>query len=154
MQRLIEDIRVIRKMIAESISGLSTEQLNEVPEGFNNNIIWNVGHLIAAQQNICYLKAGLTPFLDDSFFHRYKPESKPEVPVPADEIKEINDMLLTATDRLKQDYNAHVFTDYQVWTNRYGLEMSNIETALRYLFFHEGLHFGYIMALKRIITKK
>lgn len=34
------------------------EQLNKVPDGFNSNIIWNVAHLIASQQNLCYMKAG------------------------------------------------------------------------------------------------
>ena len=129
------------------------EQLNEVPEGFNNNIIWNMGHLIAAQQNICYLKPGLPPFLDDLFFQQYKPGSKPESPARADRIEEIKILLLSAADQLKADYNKGLFTDYPSWINRYGLEMSDIDTVLQFLLFHEGLHFGYIMALKRIVKK-
>ena len=33
---------------------LTIEELNKIPEGFNNNIIWNFGHVIVSQQIICY----------------------------------------------------------------------------------------------------
>ena len=42
-----------------SISSLSPRQLNEIPPGFNNNIIWNLAYLIACQQGVCYFCGGL-----------------------------------------------------------------------------------------------
>jgi uncharacterized damage-inducible protein DinB len=53
MIREIEIIKLPRQRILDEISHLSVEQLNKVPTGFNNNIIWNLGHMIAAQQGIC-----------------------------------------------------------------------------------------------------
>lgn len=51
-------LKKLRFAILKTIEQLPTEQLNKVPDGFNNNIIWNVAHLIASQQNLCYIKAG------------------------------------------------------------------------------------------------
>ena len=52
---------------------LTTEQLNKIPEGYNNNIIWNLAHLIYAQQSICYVGAGQTIIVTDQNFPPYWP---------------------------------------------------------------------------------
>ncbi len=50
MNNKIEKIKKTRRFLLNLVSELSTDQLNEIPPDFNNNIIWNMGHLIAAQQ--------------------------------------------------------------------------------------------------------
>jgi len=39
-------------------------------------------------------------------------------------------------------------------TTRYGVTLSNIEEAIRFVPFHDGLHTGCIMALKRTVMEK
>ena len=46
MRKEIDILRKARLKMLEKINELSLEQLNKVPEGFNNNIIWNMGRLI------------------------------------------------------------------------------------------------------------
>jgi len=41
-----------RALYARFLKSFSLEQLNTVPEGFNNNIIWNVTHALVTQQSI------------------------------------------------------------------------------------------------------
>jgi hypothetical protein len=77
LETKLEYIRQPRLKILELLEGFSLEQLNEIPKGFNNNIIWNLGHMVAAQQGICYKRAGLNTFIDEDFFQAYKPDSKP-----------------------------------------------------------------------------
>jgi len=50
MKKEIERLKKTRIFLLDLIKDLTTEQLNEIPKGFNNNIIWNLGHLIASQQ--------------------------------------------------------------------------------------------------------
>ena len=64
MTKQIEIIRKTRAYLLESLKDLSTEQFNQIPGGFNNNIIWNLGHMIATQQGICYIRAGITQTVD------------------------------------------------------------------------------------------
>jgi hypothetical protein len=39
-----------RKICMEYFDKYPLEKFNIVPEKFNNNLIWNIGHVIAAQQ--------------------------------------------------------------------------------------------------------
>lgn len=153
MNTLIDNIRQVRQSILNTIGELSLAQLNEVPEGFNNNIIWNLAHLIAAQQGICYLRAGQELQVEQSLFELYKPGTKPVAPVTAEEVENIKGLLLSTIDQFKADFTTDKFINYQSWTNRYGCEMDGINTVTQFLFFHDGLHFGYIMVLKRVILK-
>ena len=151
MHPQINMMRATRTWLLNIIKDLSTEQLNEIPAGFNNNIIWNVGHLIAVQQGVCYLRAGLKTVIEEKFFLDYKPETKPTGAVSEDEINAIKKLLFSSLDQLESDLDKNIFTNYTAWTTRSGLEMKNIDDALSFLPFHEGLHVGYIMALKRVI---
>ncbi|MNR10508.1 DinB superfamily protein [compost metagenome] len=144
-------LRKLRSAILKSVEQLNTEQLNRIPEGFNNNIIWNVAHLIASQQNLCYLKSGQEALVPDSFIQSYKPGSKPERPVSAEEIEHIKALLISTTAQLETDLNTPKFDQYSAWVNSYGLELNNIKDIINYLPLHESMHLGYIMALKRVI---
>ena len=65
MTKQIEIIKKTRVSLLELVKDLSTEQLNKIPDGFNNNIIWNLAHMIAAQQGVCYVRAGLAPVVGE-----------------------------------------------------------------------------------------
>lgn len=130
---------------------MSTEELNQVPAGFNNNLVWNLAHLVVAQENIFYAKAGLPINLEQDFFNAYLPGTKPERALSAQEIEDVKVLLFSSVDKLEKDLTDHVFTDYAGWTTRYGVEMNSVEDALTLLPFHDGLHFGYMMAQKRVL---
>ena len=78
MKKEIDNVRKIRTALLEGIKNLDTDQLNKIPDGFGNNIIWNLAHVVSAQQSICYKRAGLEAPLDDDFINTYKPGTKPE----------------------------------------------------------------------------
>ncbi|MEO8772213.1 MAG: DinB family protein [Ferruginibacter sp.] len=152
MHPQINMMRATRTWLLNIIKDLSVEQLNEVPAGFNNNIIWNVGHLIAAQQGVCYVRAGLKPVVEEKYFLNYKTDTKPGDPLGEEEINTIKQLLHSTLDQLESDLDKNIFSNYTEWATRSGLEMKHIDDALSFLPFHEGLHVGYVMALKRIIT--
>jgi len=153
MTKQIEIIRKTRSFLLDHVKDLTTEQFNKIPEGFNNNIIWNLAHLIAAQQGVCYIKAGLAPRLDEDFINAFKSGTKPGNPLSEAEIENIKSLLFTTLDQLEDDYNSGVFGNYTAWTVRYGVEFTNIEDAITFLPFHEGLHSGFTTALKRLVTR-
>jgi hypothetical protein len=67
MNNKIDKIKKIRGLLLEQIADLTNEQLNTIPNGFNNNIIWNLTHSICAQQGICYLRGGQHAIVPDKF---------------------------------------------------------------------------------------
>ncbi|RAJ29545.1 DinB family protein [Pedobacter cryoconitis] len=153
MDQIIDNVRQVRANFIESISGLSAEQLNEIPEGFNNNIIWNMAHLVAAHQGISYIRAGLETFVDKEFYLSYTGGTKPNGLVSEEKIAEIKLLLISTLDQFKVDYHNRIFDNYKGWTTRYGVNLNSIDDATNFLSFHEGMHLGYIMALKRLIFK-
>lgn len=148
----IERIKKTRNYLIEGIQEVSADMLNKVPEGFNNNMVWNLAHLIAAQQGICYIRSGRDIVVEEKYVAPYRPGTKPERYVDEDEIVEIKKVLLSSIDKLNEDYERKIFTNYPTWATRYGVEITNIDDAIQFLMFHEGLHCGAIMAIKKLVT--
>jgi hypothetical protein len=152
MTKKIEIIRKTRAFLLENLKDLNTEQLNKIPEGFNNNIIWNLGHMVAAQQGVCYARAGLTPKVSEEFIAAYKSGSKPGNFVDDAGIAEIKSLMFSTLDELEADCNNQIFDGYTAWTTRYSVELASIDEAINFIQFHEGLHSGCSTALKRLVV--
>jgi len=145
-------IRKARITLTNIAKELSIEQLNEIPAGFNNNIIWNMGHVIATQQSVCYRKAGVDTVVNADFVNMYAPGTRPERFITEAEVTQILDLFVTSLDRFELDQQTDLFNNYTAWTTRAGADINNIDDADAFLPYHEGMHVGYVMALKRLIT--
>jgi len=151
MNKSIEIIRNPRLNLLKFVNDLSIDQLNMIPNGFVNNIMWNLGHMISAQQGICYKRSGLPAIIDEDFFETFKSGSKPERFYTADDLKNIEELFTSTLDQLEADMENNIFVKYTPVTTRYGVELNGIEDAIKFLPFHEGLHLGYIFALRRAV---
>lgn len=154
MLKSIEIILKPRTSLLTIIKDLTTAQLNYVPQGFNNNIIWNLAHMISAQQGICYTRAGVPIITADKYYAPYRPETKPTSYVDAEDVATIKDLFLSTMEQLETDFLNNVFANYPAWSTRYGLEIDSIETAIAFLPYHDGMHYGYIWALKRVVEQQ
>ncbi len=152
MDHRIEKIKRFRLFLLDQIAGLPAEQLNKIPAGYNNNIIWNMGHLICAQQSLCYFRAGQAITVEDRYFSPYRTGTKPETFIPAAEIETIKTLFLSTIDDLQVDLDKKIFQTYspsEGILKLYGIELKSIDDALEFLLYHEGFHSGYVIALKR-----
>lgn len=154
MIKHIESIRKTRKYILDLVRDLSTEELNLVPPSFNNNIIWNLAHMMSVQQGVCYSRASVPLIIEERLFLSYKPGTRPTQFVNPNEIEDIKSLLLSTLDQFEVHYQKHLFNNYTAWSTRYGIEITCIEEAMQFLTFHEGMHMGVIMALKRLVAKQ
>jgi hypothetical protein len=151
MRYNFEILNITRNNILNAIEGLSLEQLSTVPEGFKNNIIWNVGHVVATQQLLCYKFSGLDMVLDADFIAKYMKGSVAENNLTQDELNYIVKQLKELPTKIETDYSNGVFKNYNSYTTSYNITLSSVENAIQFNNVHEGLHFGYIMALKKVI---
>ncbi|GAO43145.1 DinB family protein [Flavihumibacter petaseus] len=157
MQNSINKIRQVRLFILRQLDGLSNEQLNRIPEGFNNNIIWNIAHLICAGQGLSYLRSGLPATVDQKYIVPFRTGTKPEGIIADAETDTIKELFINSIDDMERDYNNSIFQQ-QTYTpsegiqKGYGITLSNIDDALDFLLYHEGLHSGQILALKRLVV--
>ena len=72
MQAAFEVQKTSRNILLKFLESYSLEQLNKIPEGYNNNIIWNIGHIIASQQGLVYKLSGLPALVSEDFINRIK----------------------------------------------------------------------------------
>lgn len=151
MEKELSKLLATRTNILKVIEGLSTEQLNKVPEGFNNNIIWNVAHCPVTHQLLTYFMSGNAPLIDQDTIEVYRKGNKPEGDVSSDKIKSIKSLMLSSIEDLKRDLDKLKSSEYKSYMTSYGVELNSLEDAISFLNIHEGVHFGYILALKKAI---
>jgi len=151
MQSAFEVQKTSRTIILKFLDNYSLEQLNKIPEGYNNNIIWNIGHIIAAQQALVYKLSGLPILVSDEFISKYKKGTKPESIVSQTEIEEIKTLLAFTLLKTEEDYNNNVFLNYTEYTTSMGFTIHNVKEAISFNNYHEGVHTGIIMSLRKFI---
>jgi len=151
MHPTLEKLKGFRQHLLQQIDGLTAQQLNHIPSGYNNNIIWNLAHVVCAEQNMCYVRSGLPIVIDEKYFAPYLSGTRPQGPVEEAEIKDIKAMYTGSLDRLQADLDKGLFVNYTpsiAIRKVYGFDVADIEGALEYLLYHEGFHQGCILSLK------
>lgn len=138
-----------RKIMAMFLKEFSLEELNKVPEGFNNNIIWNIAHLVATQQQLVYGLSGLPMHISNDFLEAYKKGSKPNGDVTQQEVDAIKGLLFSTLEKTQEDFKKGIFKNYKAYTTSTDSTITCVEDAIQFNNFHEGIHLGYILALKK-----
>jgi hypothetical protein len=145
-------IRRNREIFLELVNSLSIDQLNKIPEGFNNNIAWNFGHIVVSTQSLCYVRPEIKPGIDIPFKIKYQKGSKPESFIAQEEIDILKQQLLSSIDTIEQDVKQGIFNNVKPYsTATYGYEMHTIEEILTCTLAHDSLHYGYALAQKRLV---
>ncbi|WP_206197493.1 DinB family protein [Terrimonas sp.] len=152
MTKLFDIIYAGRKKFTELVDSLSVEQLNEIPEGFNNNIAWNFGHIVVSQQMLCYVRPGFTAHMDDHLIKKYQKGTKPESFILQSEIAVLKTYAFSLVDQLKEDLNNDKFKGYTTFATQFGVELTSIRDAIPYFATHDTLHLGYAMAIAKHLS--
>ncbi len=143
--------RQTRSNFIRLLSGMSLEAVNHIPEGFNNNLIWNFGHIIATQQLLTYSLSGLEPKVGEEILAAFRKGTKPEKVHTTAELEGLKRIAESTLDQLEADLEAGLFQTFESYPTSYGVELTNIEEAVAFNALHEALHLGYAMALKRAL---
>lgn len=151
MKSTVSFLRQVRQNILDAINGLSSEQLNSIPQGFNNNIIWNAAHVLVTQQLLVYKLSGLKTSVSEEEIASYKKGSKPLKKVSEQEIEDIKKRLMSSVDKFQEDLENDEFKSYHTYTTSFGLTLSSSQEAMEFNNIHEGLHYGSILALKKLV---
>lgn len=153
MDSTLKFIKQARTAFIELLDGLTLEQLNTVPEGFNNNIIWNFGHIVVSTQTLVYVRTGIRQ--DDSFVEyldAYKKGSKPTYEVTATEVAALKTLALSTIDQIDADYKAGTFATITPYgTATYGATLETIEDVFITTAGHDNVHFGYALAQRKAL---
>ena len=129
----------------------SLEQLNAIPEGFSNNLIWNIGHSIVVQQILVYKLSDLSMMISDEMADKYKRGSKPQHSVSQKEVDEMKGLLFSTLEKTKKDFREKLFQTYNEFTSMSGFTMKSATDAIEFNNYHEALHLGIMMQIRKFI---
>ncbi|MCK5815950.1 MAG: DinB family protein [Flavobacteriaceae bacterium] len=140
-----------RELVIKLIDGYTLEQLNKTPEGFGNNIIWNIAHLVVTQQLLCYKFSGVSMRVSDDMINKYMKGTSPKSPVSSVEFEEIKKMFLELPLQLESDFRLGVFKSYETYETSVNVTLTDIDSATAFNNLHEGIHLGVILALRKLV---
>ncbi|MBE5319135.1 DinB family protein [Pedobacter sp. MR2016-19] len=151
MNEVFDFIINSRKAFIKLIDGLTIEELNKIPDGYNNNIIWNFGHIVVSTQTLCYVRTGvLQDAASVKFNEYYKKDTKPTYTVTEQEVAELKTIALESIEKIKEDYANGKFSSITPFiTATYGVQLNSIEEVLITTIGHDNVHCGYASALKK-----
>lgn len=142
-----------RAYIEMVIGSLSDEQMLAMPDSFDNNIAWNLGHLIVVQQSLIYRLCGLDTLTSRTHVVQFSPDTSPENWEKRPDLAELRSLLTQSTEKLTADAQAGLFQTavYIPYTTTTNFDLPTFADAMNFNLYHEGLHFGAIMALRNLV---
>ncbi len=153
MKNQFELLRITRENILKAIEGLSVAQFNQTPEGFNNNIAWNLAHLVATQQLLVYGLSGKPFQVSQGLIDQNRKGTKPEETYTEELLAEVKTLLQTTVEQMEKHHETDHFSgDFKVYPTSYGITLHSVEEAIAFNNLHEGVHFGTIKAIKALVS--
>lgn len=144
-------LRKSRNLVLKELEGLTLDQIHKIPEGFKNNIAWNVAHLVVTQQLLHYKLSGLNCLCPDDLIDDYKKGTVPTKTFTEEEFDEVKDLLMGLPDTLEEDFEAGIFVNFHEYPTSTGFVLNSLETAMVFNNFHEGVHYGIIKSIKKFL---
>ena len=140
-----------RAIVLHYIKGLSLDQLHVIPEGFTNNIAWNIAHLVVTQQLLHYKLSGLDCLCPDDFIRMYKKGTAPTKNFTEEEFDEVKELFVGLPNTLEEDFQAGIFQNFSEYPTSVGYVLNSFESAVVFNNFHEGIHYGVIRSIKKFL---
>ncbi len=151
MEFHFKSLATIRQFTLRQIENLTTEQLNKIPEGHNNNIVWNLGHLVVVQQILTYKLSGCTMNFPDEWLTKYAKGTVANQEISSQEIAEIKRLFVAHIEQTEEDYNNNIFKTYTKYQTSMGIELTSTKEAISFVNIHEGVHAGIILGIKKLV---
>ena len=151
MNSVFNILEVNRRLYLKYLNGYSLDQLNNIPNGFNNNLIWNIGHIVVVQQALIYKSSGLEGYITSDMFNTYKPGTKPIKNIQEKEILELKILLLSLIQQTRTDYSRQLFSNLKPRKTSTGFQLNTIEDVMVFNNYHEAMHFGIMKSISKFI---
>lgn len=150
---IFKQLSFVRSQTIYHVDGISNESSHHIPEGFNNNIKWNLGHIYVVQENFAFRHLQDKIDIPQNFIDYFGPGTKPEnwdeaVPDIDRLVQLLRNQVIRVEQTLENQLKESVEKPYVTST---GIELSTVEEFLSFCLYHEGMHFDAIKTIKRTI---
>ncbi|WP_426327756.1 DinB family protein [Pedobacter sp. R-06] len=149
-----EILRASRNRLLRLIETSNNEILFKIPAGFNNNIIWQIGHCITSQQRHMYMRSGLPMYISKQFMESFKIGSSPRSWEINPDVNEVKHLLIDTVNHLESDLESSLFVNYEPFDLPIGFRVKNHVEALQAANYHEAEHSGQILTYLKLLVKE
>ena len=141
-----------RNLLLDRTKDLTLDQYNRIPLGFNNNIIWNMGHILVVSEDLLYENSPYQRPVHELVKSRFEKGSVPDEIVGEDDILLIRHSLQQTAQYYKICTGMDKPGNEIASVNHSGLTVISYE-AMRFLIFHEDMHCRRIAQLMEVVGK-
>ncbi|MNO44860.1 DinB superfamily protein [compost metagenome] len=153
-QIVFKQIESVRSITIRAVEGLSEETLDIIPEGFNNNIRWNLGHIYLVQEKFAFYSARELRLLPESFERLFAKGTKPaEWSEKPPTLEVLIEMLAEQPKRIQEAMYNRLSEQVTPLTTGSGVTLKTIGEFINFTLYHEGMHFNTIKLLNRFADK-
>ena len=153
-QTIIQHMETVRGITEQTMKKIPEEVSDIIPEGFNNNIRWNFGHIAFVQEKLVFGILGKEMNIPKEYEQLFGAGTKPsewiETPPSFTEIAEV---LTEQKTRIKDFIPGRLHENLsKPFTNRVGITLYTVGEAFLYSFYHEAIHIETIKRLYKSIS--
>lgn len=141
----LKSLKEHREFLLNITNDLTTDQYNFIPPRFNNNIIWNMAHVLLVSESYLYRQADFKSPIHKFDLTLFKKGTKPEQYISTDDIAFIRESLLETTSFFEKNLNQSDLV----------FDISNSpvsEASLQFILFHEEVHYRTIEKMLKYIN--
>ena len=141
-----------RAFTLSMVEELDDDQLLAIPDDASNNILWNLGHLVVTQQLLHYGLSGLALRVPDGLVAQCRKGTRPADWSTPPDIDQVRAWMVELPERLAEDAAQGRFATFRRYPTSTGIVLESFEDALHFNNYHEGLHAGVILRLRRQVA--
>ena len=138
-----------RGLITGALTDVTDGEWFAIPRGRRNNLAWNLAHIVTVQQVLSYGLSQMPLCVPEEYRKLYARDTSPEAWTSPPDVLVLLEQLRTLPARTREDYDAGRFAGFQPYTTGTGIRMDSVEEAMAFNNFHEGIHLGIMMSIKR-----
>jgi uncharacterized damage-inducible protein DinB len=148
---LFDFYRYVRANTLQLLENVTEEALDVIPDGHNNSIRWNAGHILVSETFFfgAFLKNAKAKEYVDLFKMGTSPRQYVKNPPHISEIKQL---LKDQQDELLQALEGHLEDVLPKPITIQNVELKTVKDIVHFSLYHEGLHQGVINSLRKTVS--
>lgn len=154
---LFNQLAFVRRQTLKLLDGVTEELADRIPEGFRNNLRWNLGHIYVVCERLAFKQLNIPLHLPNGFTEQFEIGTSPStgpVAFPVPSLSELETLLKEQQERIRTAL-AHRLQEKIVppYTTTSGMVLETPEQFLSFNLYHEGMHISVIKLYKVLLSR-
>lgn len=142
----------LRGIAFNAIKDLNEGQLLAVPKGFNNSVLWNIGHVYLYDCMFLYAPSGQELPCPEGYEAFFKGGTSPaDWNGKTPDVQEVLERCKEMPAKLASDHKEGKFNGFKELELTPQLTLTSFDSALTFQTMHTGVHLGRINALRKFL---